>query len=77
VSFLYRAIFAIKKRTVCWPDSTGEDQEEIRFEITEIDDNERLGVAALTEGKDKYLCLYEESSAPNQEIISKLRNAII
>jgi hypothetical protein len=47
------------------------------FEIIEIDDNVRLAVASLTEGTDKYLSLYVESSAPNQEIISKLRNDII
>jgi hypothetical protein len=27
--------------------------------------------------EDKYLCIYVESSAPNQEIISLLRNAIV
>jgi hypothetical protein len=47
------------------------------FNIIGIDDNERLAVASLTEGRDKYLCIYLESSAPSQEIISRLRNAII
>ena len=68
---------AIKKRRVYWPESTEEEQQEIHFEIIEIDDNSRLAVASITERRDKYLCIYLESSAPSQEIISKLRNAII
>jgi hypothetical protein len=54
-----------------------QQQEEIHFEIIEIDDNVRLAIAPLNERKDKYICIYLESSAPNQEIISQLRNAII
>lgn len=65
---------AVSKRRPCW---SGSMEEEIHFEIIEIDANVRLAVASLTEGKDKYLCLYVDSSAPNREIISKLRNAII
>jgi hypothetical protein len=68
---------ALKKRRVYWPESIEEQQQEIHFEIIKIDDNAMLAVASLTEGKDKYLCMYLESSAPSQEIISKLRNAII
>jgi hypothetical protein len=52
-------------------------QEEIHFQIIEIENNMRLAVSPLNETEDKYLCIYVESSAPNQEIISKLRNAII
>ncbi|MFY9796561.1 MAG: hypothetical protein WAJ93_12820 [Candidatus Nitrosopolaris sp.] len=71
---------AIKKRGFCLPYSKKkeeEQQEEIHFEIIEIDDNVRLAIAPLNERKDKYLCIYVESSAPNREIISQLRNAII
>ena len=70
---------AIKKRGFCSPyyKEKGEQQhEEIHFEIVEIDDNVRLAIAPLNERKDKYLCIYVESSAPNRDIISKLRNAI-
>jgi hypothetical protein len=66
---------AIKKRGFCSPLS--KQQEEIHFEIVEIDDNVMLAVAPLNERKDKYLCIYVESSAPNRDIISQLRNAII
>ena len=47
------------------------------IEIIEINDNVRLAIAPLNERKDKYLSVYIESSASGQEIISKLRNAII
>jgi hypothetical protein len=66
---------AIKKREFCSPLS--KQQEEIHFEIVEIDDNVMLAIAPLNERKDKYLCIYVESSAPNRDIISQLRNAII
>ncbi len=52
-------------------------QQEIHFEITEIEDNVGLAIVPLTERKDKCLCIYYESSAPYEEIISKLNNAII
>ena len=71
---------AIKKGGICSPYSKKKEeqqQEEIHFEIIEIDDNVRLAIAPLNERKDKYLCIYVESSAPNQEIISQLGNAII
>jgi hypothetical protein len=64
---------AIKKRRLC----CAGQQQEIHFEITEIDDNVRLAMAPLTERNDKYLCIFLESSAPYQEILSKLSNAII
>ena len=53
-----------------------QEEEEIHFEIVEIIDNIRLAIAQLNERKDKYLCVYIQSSASSQEIISKLRNAI-
>ncbi len=72
---------AIKKRRLCYAGYLEEEQhrqqQEIHFELTEIDDNVRLAMTPLTERNDKYLCIYLESSAHYQEIISKLRNAII
>jgi hypothetical protein len=73
-------VLAIKKRRLCCAGNTEEhqrQQQEIHFEITEIDDNVRLAMAPLTERNDKYLCIFLESSAPYQEILSKLSNAII
>lgn len=70
----------VKKRGLCSPNSMKKEeqqQEEFHFEILEIDDDVRLAVAPLNVRKGKYLCLYIESSAPNQEIMSKLRNATI
>ena len=72
---------AIEKIRSCSLESTNEHQqkpeEEIHFEIVEINDDVRLAIAQLNERKDKYLCVYIESSASSQEILSKLRNAII
>ena len=70
----------IKKIKSCSLDSTKEQQqeeEEVHFEIIEINDNVKLAVAPLNVRKGKYLCLYIESSAPNQEIMSKLRKVTI
>jgi hypothetical protein len=70
---------AIKKRRLCcagYTEKQQRQQQEIHFEITELHDNVRLAMAPLTERNDKYLCIYLESSAPYQEILSKL-NAII
>lgn len=71
----------IEKIRSCSLESTEEhhhqqQEEEIHFEIVEINDNVKLAIAQLNERKDKYLCVYIESSASSQEIISKLRNAI-
>jgi len=80
--YLDYVVAAIKKRKLCCA-GYGEQEEqqgqqqEIHFEITEIDDNVRLAMAPLTERNDKYLCIYLESSARYQEIISKLRDDII
>ena len=68
---------AIEKIKSCSLESTKEHQqkpeEEIHFEIVEINDDVRLAIAQLNERKDKYLCVYIQSSASSQEIISKLR----
>ena len=68
---------AIEKIRSCSLESTKEHQqkpeEEIHFEIVEINDDVRLAIAQLNERKDKYLCVYIQSSASSQEIISKLR----
>jgi hypothetical protein len=63
----------MKKRKLCLEFA---EEQEVHFEITEIADNIKVAVTPLTESKDKYLCIYLESSATYEEIISKLRNAI-
>ena len=73
---------AIKKRRFYSLNPAKEEQqqlqqEEIHFQIIEVENNMRLAVAPLNETEDKYLCIYVESSAPNQEIISTLRNVVI
>ena len=80
--YLDYVVAAINKRKLCCAGNGEEEeqqgqQQEIHFEITEIDDNVRLAMAPLTERNDKYLCIFLESSAPYQEILSKLSNAII
>jgi hypothetical protein len=81
--YLDYVVAAINNRRLDHPCRAGyteeeqRQQQEIHFEITEIENNVRLAMAPLTEKNDKYLCIYLESSAPYQEIISKLRNAII
>jgi hypothetical protein len=71
---------AIRKRSLCYANSMKKKerhQEGFHFEIIEIDDDVRIAVAPLNVRKGKYLCLYIESSAPNQEIMSKLRKVTI
>jgi hypothetical protein len=63
----------MKKRKLCLEFT---EEQEVHFEITEIEDNIKVAVTPLTESNDKYLCIYLESSATYEEIISKLRNAI-
>jgi len=64
---------AIKKREFC--SSYSKKVEEIHFEVVEIDDNVMLAIASPNERKD--LCIYVESSTPNRDIISQLRNGVI
>ena len=67
---------AIKKTEFRSPYSIKKEQQqgEIHFEIIVIYNDVRLAIAQLNERKDKYLCIYVESS--NQEILSQLRNTI-
>jgi|tagenome__1003787_1003787.scaffolds.fasta_scaffold19467942_1 hypothetical protein len=50
--------------------------EKIYFELKEINNDVKIAVAPLTQSKDKYLCVYIESSASYQEIIMKLNSNI-
>jgi len=50
--------------------------EKIYFELKEINNDVKIAVTPLTQSKDKYLCVYIESSASYQEIIMKLNSNI-
>jgi hypothetical protein len=47
--------------------------------MIEIDENIRLAITPLNESRDKYLCVYLETpvASPDEDVISKLNNAII
>ncbi len=36
----------------------------------------KIAIASLTARNDRYLCIYLESASSNQEIITKIRNAM-
>jgi hypothetical protein len=50
--------------------------EKIYFELKEINNDVKIAITPLTQSKDKYLCVYIESSASYQEIIMKLNSNI-
>ena len=45
-------------------------------ELAEIHSILKIAITPLTASKDRYLCIYLESSSPNQEIIAKIGNTI-
>lgn len=51
-------------------------EEGVHFDLAEINDNVKIATTPLTKNKDKYLCVYLESSEPHQEIIVTLSNSI-
>jgi hypothetical protein len=63
---------AIRERRFCLEDFV----EKIYFELKEINNDVKIAVSPLTQSKDKYLCVYIESSASYQEIIMKLNSNI-
>jgi hypothetical protein len=64
----------VNKRRYSVDDAIAVD--EIHFDLIDIDNNMKLAVTPLKENNEMYLCIYLESSAPRQEIISKLSSAI-
>ena len=72
--FLNYLIPIVNKKRYSIDDAIAVD--EIHFELIEIDNNMKLAVTPLKENNEMYLCIYLESSAPRQEIISKLSSAI-
>jgi len=45
-------------------------------ELAEIHSILKIAITPLTASNDRYLCIYLESSSPNQEIIAKISNTI-
>jgi hypothetical protein len=45
-------------------------------ELAEIHSILKIAITPLTANNDRYLCIYLESSSPNQEIIAKIDNTI-
>ena len=45
-------------------------------ELAEIHSILKIAITPLTANNDRYLCIYLESSSPNQEIIAKIGNTI-
>ncbi len=47
-----------------------------RVELVQIHGLLKIAIASLTARNDRYLCIYLESTSSNQEIITKIRNAM-
>jgi hypothetical protein len=45
-------------------------------ELAEIHGILKIAITPLTANNDRYLCIYLESTSPNQEIIAKIGNTI-
>jgi hypothetical protein len=56
--------------------SNGENAETVHFQLAEVHGSLKIAITPLTESNDKYLCIYLESSSPNQELIAKLSSTI-
>jgi hypothetical protein len=55
----------------------GEKEESVHHvELAEIHSILKIAITPLTANSDRYLCIYLESSSPNQEIIAKIGNTI-
>jgi hypothetical protein len=50
---------------------------DVHFDLTEINENVKIATTPLTKSKDKFLCVYLDSSESHQEIIVTLSNSIL
>jgi len=68
---------AIQKRSVN-DEVTIAENVEVNFDIIDINNKEKLAITPLTQGKDKFLCVYFVSPLGEsyQEIIMKINNTI-
>jgi hypothetical protein len=74
-NYLTSAMKRIKKDIKRLGDSG--DQESIRqyIELAEIHGILKIAITPLTASNDRYLCIYLETSSPNQEILAKISDA--
>jgi hypothetical protein len=52
-------------------------KEDVQFDLTEINENVKIATTPLTKSKDKFLCVYLDSSESHQEIIVTLSNSLL
>jgi len=57
--------------------SLGYRVKDVQFNLTEINENVKIATTPLTKSKDKFLCVYLDSSESHQEIIVTLSNSIL
>jgi hypothetical protein len=65
-----------RERSVFGLESRYRVEEDVHFDLTQINDSVKIALTPLTKSKDKYLCVYLDSSEPHQEIIVTLSNSI-
>ena len=55
-----------------------EEKREVNFDVIDINNKVKLAITPLTQGKDKFLCVYLESPVEKsyQQIIMKINNTI-
>ena len=74
-NFLTAAVKKIKTG-IKYSDYREKEQSVHHVELAEIHGILKIAITPLTANNDRYLCIYLESSSPNQEIIAKIGNTI-
>jgi hypothetical protein len=73
-NYLSSALKKIKNDLQC---SDNQEQDSVhRIELVQIHGLLKIAITSLTAKNDRYLCIYLESSSSNQEMITKIYNAI-
>jgi hypothetical protein len=58
------------------PDKNLGQESALRIEIVQIHGSLKIAITPLTANNDRYLCIFLESDSSNQEIITRIRDAI-
>lgn len=74
-NYLTAAVKKIKTG-IKYSDYREKEQSVHHVELAEIHSILKIAITPLTANNDRYLCIYLESSSPNQEIIAKIGNTI-
>ena len=74
-NYLTAAVKKIKTG-IKYSDYREKEQSVHHVELAEIHGILKIAITPLTANNDRYLCIYLESSSPNQEIIAKIGNTI-